>query len=147
MPGELNKVRDQSYSKGKEKGFWNMFIPKKSWTQKRAHTTIIPLKIRVNHGILILIEVHPLEKTHLIPRKMELKNLEKTIALERENIILDFSTSEKGLDTIENPHNNHTIADRGCSWITALKNCLGAMFQSGFNRAPFTFGNYTLRGS
>ena len=29
MPGELNKVRDKSYSKGKEKGFWKMFIGKK----------------------------------------------------------------------------------------------------------------------
>ena len=62
MPGELNKVRDKSFSKGKETGFWKMFIPKKSWTQKRTQTTIILLKIRVNHGILILIEVHPLEK-------------------------------------------------------------------------------------
>ena len=62
MPGELNKVRDKSYSKGKEKGFWNIFHPKKK------------------------------------------------------------------LDTIEDPHNNHTIADQVCSWTTPLKNCLGAMF-------------------
>ena len=62
MPGELNKARDQSYSKGKEKGFWKMFTTKESCTQKRTHTTIILLKIMVNHGILMLIEVYPLEK-------------------------------------------------------------------------------------
>ena len=66
MPGELNKARDQSCSKGKEKGFWNMFIPKKIWTQKRTHTTIIlyieESKSRVNYGIYLLIEVHPLER-------------------------------------------------------------------------------------
>ena len=42
-------------------------------------------------------------------------NKEKTIA-------------EKKLDTIENPHNNHTIGDQGGSWTTPLKNCQGAMF-------------------
>ena len=36
--------------------------------------------------------------------------------------------SEKKLDTIENPHNNHTIGDQGGSWTTPLKNCQGAMF-------------------
>ena len=84
MPGELNKVRYISYNKGKEKGFWNIFIPKKSRTQKRTHTTIILLKIRVNHGILILIEVHPLERTCLIPRRTELRSQEtKAIAKEK----------------------------------------------------------------
>ena len=62
MPGELNKVRDKSYSKGKEKKNGTFSSKKKSWTQKRTHTTIILLKISVDHGILILIEVHPLEK-------------------------------------------------------------------------------------
>ena len=47
MPGELNKVRDTSYSKGKEKGFWKMSTPNKSWTQKETDTTIILLKIGV----------------------------------------------------------------------------------------------------
>ena len=32
-------------------------------------------------------------------------------------------TAEKSLDTIENPHNNHTIGDLGGSWTTPLKNC------------------------
>ena len=38
------------------------------------------------------------------------------------------TTAEKKLDTIENPHNNHTIGDLGGSWTTPLKNCQGAMF-------------------
>ena len=84
MPGELSKVRDKSYSKEKEKGFLKSFILKQSWTQKRTHTTIILLKIRVSHGILILVEVHPLEKTCVIPRRMELRNQEtKAIAKEK----------------------------------------------------------------
>ena len=33
----------------------------------------------------------------------------------------------KGLDTIEDPQNNHTIEDQAGSWTTPLKNCLGAM--------------------
>ena len=33
----------------------------------------------------------------------------------------------KGLDTIEDPWNNHTIEDQAGSWTTPLKNCLGAM--------------------
>ena len=78
MPGELNKVRDKSYSKGKEKGFWKMFIPKKN------------------------------------------------------------------LHTREDPHNNHTIEDQGCSWTTPLKNCLGAMCYWGFNKASYILGNETF---
>ena len=35
---------------------------------------------------------------------------------------------KKKLDTIEDPQNNHTTGDQGCSWTTPLKNCLGAMF-------------------
>ena len=61
MPGELNKVRDNSYSKGKGKGFWTMLIPGKSG-HKRGPTQAILLKIRVNDRILMLIEDHPLEK-------------------------------------------------------------------------------------
>ena len=38
MPGELNKVRDKSYSKGKETGFLNMFIlTKKLDTKEDPH--------------------------------------------------------------------------------------------------------------
>ena len=35
---------------------------------------------------------------------------------------------KKKRDTIEDPHNNHTIGDQGCSWTTPLKKCLSAMF-------------------
>ena len=81
MPGELKKVRDKSYRKGER--FLENVHPKKTG-QKRTHTTIILLKIRVNHGMLFLIEVHPLEKTWLIPSKMELRNQEtKAIAKEK----------------------------------------------------------------
>ena len=87
--------------------------PKKSWTQKRTRTTIILLKIRVNHGILILIEVHPLEKICLIPRRMELRNQEtKAIASKgKGKVIFENVHPKKKLDTIEDAHNNHTIAD------------------------------------
>ena len=34
----------------------------------------------------------------------------------------------KQLDTIEDPHNKHTIDDQCCSWATPFKNGLGAMF-------------------
>ena len=47
---------------------------------------------------------------------------------------------EKKLDTIENPQNNHTIADQDGSWTTPLKNCLGAMFQCGFKKGILYFG-------
>ena len=40
----------------------------------------------------------------------------------------EAAPAEEKLDTIENPHNNHTIGDQGCSWTTPLKNCQGAMF-------------------
>ena len=40
-----------------------------------------------------------------------------------------FFYLRKGLDTIEDPWNNHTIEDQAGSWTTPLKNCLGAMFQ------------------
>ena len=36
MPGELKFIRDKSYSKGKENGFWNMFIPKKKLDTKEV---------------------------------------------------------------------------------------------------------------
>ena len=39
----------------------------------------------------------------------------KSYTIGKGNIILDFFTSEKGLDTIENPQNNHTIGDQGDS--------------------------------
>ena len=35
---------------------------------------------------------------------------------------------KKKLDTIEDPHNKHTIEDQGCSWATPLKNCVSAAF-------------------
>ena len=35
---------------------------------------------------------------------------------------------QKKLDTIEDPHNKHTIEDQGCSWATPLKNCVSAAF-------------------
>ena len=35
---------------------------------------------------------------------------------------------QKKLDTIEDPHNKHTIEDQGCSWGTPLKNCVSAVF-------------------
>ena len=34
MPGELKKVRDKGYIKGKEKGFWKFCIPKKKLDTK-----------------------------------------------------------------------------------------------------------------
>ena len=40
----------------------------------------------------------------------------------------EAAPAEEKLDTIENPHNNHTIGDQGCSWTTPLKNCQIAMF-------------------
>jgi hypothetical protein len=43
----------------------------------------------------------------------------------------------KKLDTIEDPHNKHTIEDQGCSWATSLKNCLGAGCTLGFNEASY----------
>ena len=49
--------------------------------------------------------------------------------------------SEKKLDTIENPYNNHTIGDQGGSWTTPLKNCQGAMFQCGFDKKSYILGN------
>ena len=45
-----------------------------------------------------------------------------------ENDFGQFFTSKKKLDTIEDHHNKHTIEDQGCSWTTALKNCLSAVF-------------------
>ena len=35
-----------------------------------------------------------------------------------EKTILENVHPEKKLDTIEDPHNNHTIEDQGCSWTT-----------------------------
>ena len=52
----------------------------------------------------------------------------KSYSIGKGNIILDNFSPQKKLDTIENPRNNHTIEDQGCSWTTPLKNCLGAMF-------------------
>ena len=46
-------------------------------------------------------------------------------------------TFQKKLDTIEDPHNKHTIEDQGCSSATPLKNCLMAVFQWGFNKAAY----------
>ena len=43
---------------------------------------------------------------------------------------------KKKLYAIEDPHNNHTIADQGCSWTTPLTNCLGAMFNGVLIRHP-----------
>ena len=50
----------------------------------------------------------------------------------KENGFWKIFIQKKRLDTIEDPHNNHTIAnhtiaDQGCSWTTPLKKCLGAM--------------------
>ena len=85
MPGELNKVSlTKAIVKERRTVFGKVSSKKTKWTQKRAQTTIILLKIRVNHGILILIEVHPLEKNCLIRRRMELRNQEtKAIAKEK----------------------------------------------------------------
>ena len=40
------------------------------------------------------------------------------------------------LDTIEDPHNKHTIEDQGCSWTAPLKNCLSAVFNWVLIRHP-----------
>ena len=42
---------------------------------------------------------------------------------------------QKQLDTIEEPHNKHTIEDQGCSWGTPLKNCVSAVFLLGVIKA------------
>ena len=59
-------------------------------------------------------------------------------------MILDFCYFQKKLDTIEDHHKKHTIEDQGCSWTTPLKNCLGAVFKLGFNKASYILGNYTF---
>ena len=56
-------------------------------------------------------------------------------------MILESCHFKKKLDTIEGHHNKHTIEDQGCSWTTPLKNCLGAVFSLGFNRASYILGN------
>ena len=48
------------------------------------------------------------------------------------------------LDTIEDPHNKHTIEDQGCSWTTPLNNCLTAVFNLGFNKVSYILGNLTF---
>jgi hypothetical protein len=47
-------------------------------------------------------------------------------------MILEHFHLRQQLDTIEDPHNKHTIEDQGCSWTTPLKNCLGAGLLIGF---------------
>jgi hypothetical protein len=57
------------------------------------------------------------------------KKRRKVLARERngENVFEHFHPRQQ-LDTIEDPHNKHTIEDQGCSWTTPLKNCLAAVF-------------------
>ena len=52
---------------------------------------------------------------------------------------------KKKLDTIEDPHNKHTIEDQGCSWTTPLKNCLGAVFFWWFNKASYNYFLYVQK--
>ena len=40
------------------------------------------------------------------------------------------------LDTIEDPHNKHTIEDQSCSWTTPLKKCMNAGFNWFLIRHP-----------
>ena len=59
-------------------------------------------------------------------------------------MILDFFTSKKKLNTIEDHHNKHTIEDQSCSWTTPLKNCLDAVFLLSLNKASYILGNKTF---
>ena len=56
-------------------------------------------------------------------------------------------TSEKGLDTIENPQKIHIIGDQGCLWLPPWKvvwvQCLNWVFQ----KTSYIFENYTFRGT
>ena len=61
----------------------------------------------------------------------KLKMTKKTQRKGKDKKHVKMFTSEKELDTIEDPQNNHTIGDQGGSWTTSLKKCLGAMFQRG----------------
>ena len=45
-------------------------------------------------------------------------------------------TSEKELDTIEDPQNNHTIGDQGGSWTTSLKSVRVQCFNGVLTRHP-----------
>ena len=66
-------------------------------------------------------------------KRTELSKKEKSIGKRKgkEKRILENVHFQKKLDTIEDPHNKHTIEDQGCSWTTPLKNCLGAVFFGG----------------
>ena len=55
-------------------------------------------------------------------------NQAKTKAKWIEQRKMEKTCQRKKIDTIENPHSNHTIGDQGCSWTTPLKNCQSAMF-------------------
>ena len=59
-------------------------------------------------------------------------------------MILDNFHLRQQLDTIEDPHNKHTIEDQGCSWTTPLNNCLTAVFNLGFNKVSYILGNLNI---
>ena len=76
-------------------------------------------------------------------KRMELSKKEKSIGKGKgkEKRILENVHFQK-LDTIEDPHNKHTIEDQGCSWGTPLKNCVSAVFcwvltQASYNISVF----------
>ena len=63
MPGELNTVRDKSYSKGKEKGFWkHVHAKKKLDTKEDPHNNHTITDQGQSWDFDQWIKVHPLEK-------------------------------------------------------------------------------------
>jgi hypothetical protein len=57
-----------------------------------------------------------------------------------------FFPPKRVLCTIGYRPNNYMIEDVGHSWGTHLKNCLGAVFQLGFNKASYYLENLAFSG-
>ena len=111
------------------------FHPQKDWTQKRTHTTIILLKIRVNHGILILIEVHPLEKNLFDSKKNGAKKpRNKSYSTGKGKVLLENIHLRKGAGHNRAPTEQSDYCGSGLLMDYHLENCLGAMLYWAFHK-------------